>query len=190
MNCYNQYICWSVCTQAGLQVTGFYDQTQIFFFLNHVVECLNMFVTTFRWKTPWIWQLLTLKMGGKIQKKLLFVWQIRENSFFLAATYWKKIGYKVMNVRGCNTKRENTLNFPKTYNAKFLYLGRFKCNKHSFSNLSDYILKRQWNYFISAESDFYQLLCVLVFDFQNRNDNLIVMSLAEICWEQFLSSWV
>lgn len=114
----------------------------------------------------------------------------RVNSFFVATTYWKKMGYKVMSVWGCNTKRENTLNFPKSYNAKFLYLGRFKCNKHSFSNLSDYILKRQWNYFISAESDFYQLLCVLVFDFQNRNYDLIVMNLAEICRQQFLSSWV
>lgn len=53
-----------------------------FFFFNHVVQCLNMFVTTLRWKISWIWQLLTLKMGRKIQPKLLFGQQIRVNVFF------------------------------------------------------------------------------------------------------------
>lgn len=56
-----------------------------------------------------------------------------------------------------------------------------------FPNISDYMLKRQWNYFISAESDFYQLFCILIFDFQNMNYDLIVLDLADICWQLFLS---
>lgn len=65
----NKYVYQYVPKQASRWLDS---MTKLRSFKNHVVQCLNMSMTTLRRKTSWIWQLLTLKMGGKIQPKLLF----------------------------------------------------------------------------------------------------------------------
>lgn len=122
-----------------------------------------------------IWWLLTQKLADKIQPKLLFVQQISV-IFFFGCHLLKQDWIQNHDCSRLKYRKREYPEFSKSNNSNFVYFDRFKCSKHNFLTFQTTHWKDN-GITLFYLNQIFSSFCILIFEFQKMNYDLIVMNL-------------